>query len=259
MAREIIVVSIDEGVATLVIDRQEALNALNIQVLEELDAALESLDAEGSVRALVITGAGKAFVAGADIRAIAALSPSEAVAFSRRGQATMLSIGRLTKPVIAAVNGYALGGGLELALACDFIYASSLARLGLPEASLGVIPGFGGTRNLARLIGPARARELVLTGANITAEKALAWGLVNEVFEPDQLLPKARERAIRIAEAGPLAVRAAREAMAFGLDTSLKESLEHEAALFGLLFASADQKEGMAAFLEKRKPNFTGN
>ena len=176
----------NDGVTTLTINRPEALNALNSALLAELECAFASSTCDAAVKVVVITGAGeKAFVAGADIKEMSELSSFAAHAFMRTGQRVMLFIEKMKKPVIAAVNGFALGGGLELALACDFIYASEKAKLGLPEVGLGIMPGFGGTQNLARLIGPNKAKELIFTGKMITAQKALAWGIVNEVFAPD--------------------------------------------------------------------------
>jgi enoyl-CoA hydratase len=259
MEKQRVLVEKAGGVATLTMNRPEALNALDAATLEEFLAALSEIAADRSLRAAILTGAGKAFVAGADITAMSGMSAAEARAFGQRGQAVFSALEKLPIPIIAAVNGYALGGGLELALACDFIYASQSARLGLPETTLGLIPGFGGTKRLARLIGPNRARELMLTGKTIDAATALAWGLVNALHDPEELLPKAREAAERIAAAGPGAVASAREALAFGLESGIDEALAHEAALFGLLFSSKDAREGMSAFVEKRKPVFTGD
>jgi len=254
-----VLVEASGGVAVLVISRPEALNALNAELLAELSKALDRVEKDRSVGAVVITGAGKAFVAGADIKAMAGLSGAEALAFSRNGQAILSRIEAFAKPVIAAVNGFALGGGFELALACDFIYAATSAKFGLPETTLGLIPGFGGTRRLARLAGPNIARELILTGRYIDAATAYHYGIVNEVLTPEELLPLARERAALVAAAGPRAVRAAREALNFGLDASLPDSLAHESALFALLFSGTDAREGMAAFIDKRHPHFSGD
>ena len=168
----------------------------------------------------------------------------------------MSAMEQMSKPIIAAVNGYALGGGLELALACDFIYASSNAKLGFPEVNLGVMPGFGGTQNLARLIGRNKAKEMIFTGRTISAEKACSWGILNEVYAPTDLLPKAKEAASLMATAGPLGVSFAKDAIANGLNMSKEDGLRYEASLFGILFSTADQREGMAAFVEKRKAGF---
>jgi len=248
-----------EGVATLTINSPRTMNALNSELLGELECALYALDLDDSVKAVVLTGAGeKAFVAGADIKEMSAMNAHEGHRFGLMGQRVMLLIGRMRKPVIAAVNGYALGGGLELALACDFIYASDKARLGFPEVTLGIMPGFGGTQNLARIIGASRAKELIFTGRMITAEKALAWGIVNEVFAAEELLAKARETAAAIAGVGTLGVAYAKDAITSGLNMTREDGFRYEASLFGVLFATDDQKEGMGAFVEKRKAEFKG-
>lgn len=247
------------GVATLTINSPRTMNALNSEILGELECALYDLNLEESVKAVIITGAGeKAFVAGADIKEMSAMSSHEGHQFGLKGQRLMMLIEKMTKPVIAAVNGYALGGGLELALACDFIYASQKAKFGFPEVTLGVIPGFGGTQNLSRLIGVNRANELIFSGKMISADKAAAWGIVNELFPPEELLLKAQETAAAIAAVGTLGVAYAKDAIANGLNMSKEDGFRYEAALFGVLFSSADQKEGMTAFVEKRKAEFTG-
>ena len=256
--KNLLVKTID-GITTLTINRREALNSLNSAVIAELECALFELNLDTTVKAIVLTGAGeKAFVAGADIKEMSRLSAFEAHEFARRGQRLMLMINRMRKPVIAAVNGYALGGGLELALACDFIYASDKAKFGFPEVGLGVIPGFGGTQNLARLIGPNRANELVFSGRVISAAKALAWGIINETFAPEELLPKALETAREIAAKGPLSVAYAKDAIVSGLNMTKEEGFRYEASMFGVLFATGDQREGMGAFLEKRAAEFKG-
>lgn len=248
-----------EGITTLTINRPQVLNALNSEVVCELECALYGLDLDAAVKAVVLTGAGeKAFVAGADIKEMAEISSYEAREFAGRGQRLMQLINRMRKPVIAAVNGYALGGGLELALACDFIYASEKAKFGFPEVGLGVIPGFGGTQNLARLIGPNKANELVFSGRIISAAKALSWGIVNELFAPEDLLAKALETAREIAGKGPFGVAYAKDAIVNGLNMAKDDGFRYEASLFGVLFATADQKEGMGAFIEKRAAAFQG-
>ncbi|RNC68710.1 MAG: enoyl-CoA hydratase/isomerase family protein [Desulfuromonadales bacterium] len=248
-----------EGVVTLTINRPQALNALNSEVLTELGSALYQLEYDPGAKVIIITGAGeKAFVAGADIKEMAEMSSYEGHRFAVKGQHVMMAMEKMKTPVIAAVNGFALGGGLELALGCDFIYASTKARLGFPEVTLGIMPGFGGTQNLARLIGPNRANELIFTGRMITAEKALAWGIVNEVFAPEELLDKAKETAAAIAGVGLLGVAYAKDAIANGLNMTKEDGFRYEASLFGVLFATEDQKEGMAAFVDKRKAVFTG-
>ncbi|WP_298273221.1 enoyl-CoA hydratase-related protein [Geobacter sp.] len=247
------------GVATLTVNRPQALNALNGEVLTELASALYQLEYDPAVKAIVLTGAGeKAFVAGADIKEMAEMNSYEGHQFALKGQHVMMAMEKMKTPVIAAVNGFALGGGLELALGCDFIYASEKAKLGFPEVTLGIMPGFGGTQNLARLIGKNRANELIFTGRMVTADKALAWGIVNEVFAPEELLPKARETAAAIAGVGTLGVSYAKNAIANGLNMVKEDGFRYEASLFGVLFSTSDQKEGMGAFAEKRKVVFTG-
>jgi enoyl-CoA hydratase len=255
-----LLVETSDGITTLTINRREALNSLNSSVIAELECALYELDLDAAVKAVVLTGAGeKAFVAGADIKEMSELSSFEAHEFARRGQRLMLLINKMRKPVIAAVNGYALGGGLELALACDFIYASEKAKFGFPEVGLGVIPGFGGTQNLARLIGPNRASELVFSGRIISAAKALEWGIVNELCAPEELLQKALATAREIAAKGALGVAYAKDAIVSGLNMTKEDGFRYEASLFGVLFATCDQSEGMGAFLEKRTAQFKGN
>ena len=254
-----LLIEIVDGLATLTVNRPQALNALNSEVLTELGCAFYELEYDPAVKVVIVTGAGeKAFVAGADIKEMAAMSSYEGHRFAVKGQHVMMAMEKMKTPVIAAVNGFALGGGLELALGCDFIYASEKAKLGFPEVTLGIMPGFGGTQNLSRLIGPNRANELVFTGRMITAEKALVWGVVNEVFAPEELLAKAKETAAVIAGVGPLGVAYAKDAIANGLNMTKEDGFRYEASLFGVLFATADQKEGMGAFVEKRKTAFTG-
>lgn len=259
MVFENLLSEIAEGVAVITVNRPHAMNALNSDVLLELESLLSGLEQDASVKVIILTGAGeKAFVAGGDIKEMVTMNAHEAHRFVLLGQRVLLAIEKMAKPVIAAVNGYALGGGLELALACDFIYASSTAKLGLPEVTLGVIPGFGGTQNLARLIGKSRANELIFSGRIITAEKACAWGIVNEVFPPEDLLAGAREVGAAIARAGSLGVAYAKDAIANGLDMAKEDGFRYEASLLGNLYSTCDQKEGMAAFIEKRKAQFTG-
>ena len=260
MAYQNLLIEIIEGVALLTVNRPAVLNSLDATVLDELQAAFESLADEALVRVIVMTGAGeKAFIAGADIAAMAELSVPQAHAFARKGDRLVNFIGRLPKPVIAAVNGFALGGGLEMAMACDFIYASEKAKLGLPEVTLGVIPGFGGTQKLGRLVGSNLAKEMIFTGKLLGATEAKECGLVNAVFPAAELLEKALETARKIAGHGLLGVAAAKESVRIGLDMAESDGMDHEALLFAALFATADQREGMRAFIEKRKPVFTGN
>jgi len=254
-----LLIETDNGVTLLTINSPQTLNALNSEVLGELECALYELNLDPAAKAVILTGAGeKAFVAGADIKEMAEMSSFEGHRFGLKGQRVMMLIEKMTKPVIAAVNGYALGGGLELAMACDFIYASEKAKLGFPEVTLGIMPGFGGTQNLARLIGTNRAKEMIFTGRMIDAVKACSWGIVNEVFPPDALLPKARETARLIATVGNIGVAYAKDAIANGLDMTKENGFRYEASLFGVLFATDDQREGMKAFVEKRKAAFKG-
>jgi len=244
----------------LTINSPKTLNALNSAVLSELECALYELDMDQEVKVVVLTGAGeKAFVAGADIKEMSQMNAFEGHQFGLKGQRVMLFIEKMTKPVIAAVNGYALGGGLELALACDFIYASEKAKLGFPEVTLGIMPGFGGTQNLARRIGPAKANELIFTGKMLDAAKAQAWGIVNEVSSPEELLPKALETAAAIAGVGTVGVRYAKNSIANGLNMSKEDGFRYEASLFGVLFATEDQKEGMGAFVESGRQILKAN
>jgi enoyl-CoA hydratase len=254
-----LLIETNTGITTLTINRPQALNALTSEVVQELECALYELDLDASVKAVVLTGAGeKAFVAGADIKEMSEISAFEAHDFARKGQRLMLLMRKMRKPVIAAVNGFALGGGLELALACDFIYASEKAKFGFPEVGLGIIPGFGGTQNLPRLIGPGRANELIFSGRIITAAKALDWGIVNEVFAPEELLPKALATAREITGKSPLGVAYAKDAIVNGLNMTKEDGFRYESSLFGVLFATADQREGMGAFIEKRPAEFKG-
>jgi enoyl-CoA hydratase len=245
------------ALVTVTVSRPKVLNALDDATVRELTDAFSSLS--GEVRCVILTGAGeKAFVAGADIAAMSGLGPAEAREFAERGHRLGAVMEGLGAPIIAAVNGFALGGGLELALACDFAVGSSTARLGLPEVGLGIIPGFGGTQRLARRIGSGLARELVYTGNVITADEALRVGLLNGVTPPADLLPTARALAEKIASRAPLAVAAAKRAMREGADLPLGQALALERDLFAGLFSSDDRQEGMKSFLEKRPPRFTG-
>ncbi len=247
------------GIATLTFNRPKALNALNAVLLEEFSDALNSIAKDESIRVLILTGAGeKAFVAGADITEIATLTPLGAKHFSQCGQDIISKLQTLAIPVIAAVNGYALGGGCEMALACDCIYASEKAIFGLPEINLGVIPGFGGTQRLPRLIGANRAKEMIFTGKHLTAAEAKEMGLVNKIFAPEELMSAVINVATLIATKGKASLYAAKQTINQGLNTDLATGLNIERDAFGLVLASPDAKEGTSAFLEKRKAIFTG-
>lgn len=256
-------VNVDEpeaGIRVLTVDRPEKLNALNSAVVNDLSREIAAAEAAESLRCLIVTGAGeKAFIAGADIGELATLTPVEGREHSRRGQALLDRIERLPVPTIAAINGYAYGGGLELAMACTLRVASENARMGLPETSLGILPGYGGTQRLARHVGRARALELVLTSdKGLTAVEAERIGLVNRVVGPGKALSAAIDMARKIGANGPIANRYALEAIRRGLDMPLAEGQVFEATLFGLCAATDDMKEGMNAFLEKRPAKFTG-
>src|SRR5690606_38024192 len=258
-AYEYVRIERSDGIAVVMVNRPEKLNALNADTVAELDRAFHALAADDSVRAVIVTGAGeKAFVAGADIAELAQMGPLSGVRVSRQGQDTFRFLEAMPKPVIAAVNGYALGGGLELALACHLRVASENARFGLPEVGLGIMPGYGGTVRLARLVGLGRAVEMVLTGEMVPAERTREMGLVSAVVPQPALLPGAKALLRRVTRNGPVAIRLALESIYRALDSPAPTALEHEAALFGLLATTADMKEGLAAFLEKRKPDFAG-
>ena len=240
------------------INHPEALNALDTLVLRELGQAFDAFAADAGIDVVVLTGEGRAFVAGADIAEMSAMTAAEGKAFGRLGADVFRKIELLPQPVIAAVNGFALGGGCELAMACDIRIASSKAKFGQPEVGLGITPGFSGTQRLPRLVGLGKAKELIYTAAVIPAEEALRIGLVNKVVAPEALMDEALALAATIASKARLAVRYAKEAINRGIETDIETGIAVEASLFGLCFATADQKEGMAAFLQKRKPDFTG-
>ena len=248
----------DDGIAVLTVDRQEKLNALNPQVTEEIGQALLDLEQDGP-RAIIVTGAGeRAFVAGADISEMSRMSPLEAKRFTEIGHAAMALLDKSPIPTIAAVNGFALGGGCELALACDIRIAAENALFGFPEVGLGILPGMGGTQRLPRLVGPALAKELIFSGRRIAAAEAKDIGLVNRVVGEGEALSTARELAAEIASNGPVAVRHAKTAANRAFDVDLISGLEYEAGQFALLFATEDAREGMGAFMEKRQPRFEG-
>ena len=248
-----------DSILIVTIDRPKVLNALNAQTVEELRLAFKQAREDDEVHCVILTGAGeKAFVAGADISELAQMTPITGKNIAEKGQRTFLSIERFPKPVIAAINGFALGGGCELALACHIRIASEKAQLGLPEVTLGIIPGYGGTQRMARLLGKGKALELILTGDRIGAAEAERIGLVNKVVPAEQLMSTAEEMARKIASRGPLAIRAAVEAVMSGSEMPFAEGQFLEATLFGLLASTEDMKEGMGAFLEKRQANFKG-
>jgi enoyl-CoA hydratase len=248
-----------DGILFVTIDRPKVLNALNAQTVEEIGRAFWAARTDDAVKAVIVTGSGeKAFVAGADITELAQKTPISGKETSERGQEILSLIERFPKPVIAAINGFALGGGCELALACHIRIASEKAQIGLPEVTLGIIPGYGGTQRMARLLGKGKALELICTGDRVGAAEAERIGLVNKVVPPEQLIPAAEEMARKIMSRGPLAVRAAIEAIMSGSEMPFEEGQFLEATLFGLLCATEDTKEGMKAFLEKRQASFKG-
>jgi enoyl-CoA hydratase len=255
----IVLVEREQHVVTVTLNRADKLNALNEELLTELGRALRELSRDATVRCAILTGAGdKAFAAGADIASMREMTAVHAKLFADLGHRVGHALESTHFPVIAAVNGFALGGGCELALACDFIYASERAKLGQPEVNLGVLPGFGGTQLLSRRVGTARARELCMTGDMIGAEEALRIGLVNAVVPHEELLPRVRAVAEKIASKGPLAVAGIKRVVVRGADVPLPTANELESTAFAALFGTYDQREGMAAFLEKRTPKFEG-
>jgi len=257
MAYENIKTNLREGLLIVTIDRPKVLNALNAETVQEIYEAFSKARDDENVKAVIVTGGGeKAFVAGADINELAQKTPITGKETSERGQAVLSFIERFPKPVIAAINGFALGGGCELALACHIRIASEKAQIGLPEVTLGIIPGYGGTQRMARLLGKGKALELICTGDRIGAAERI--GLVNKVVPADQLMSVAEEMARKMMSRGPLAIRAAIEAVIRGGEMPFEEGQFLEATLFGLLCASDDTKEGMNAFLEKRPARFKG-
>ncbi len=247
----------DGAVATVTIDRPKVLNALNNQTLSELAHAFDAVRDDDTVRGLIVTGAGdKAFVAGADINELAKMQALEAKDLAFRGQQVFARLEAMPKPSVAMINGFALGGGCELALACTLRTMATTAKLGLPEVSLGIIPGYGGTQRLARLAGPGVAREWVLSGDMVSAEEAHRVGAVNRIFPPEELLAGTRKLVDTLLSRGPIAIRLAMETINRGLNVSQQEGERIETDMFGLASTTADMREGMAAFLEKRKPDF---
>ena len=243
------------NIGLITMNRPEALNALNDQVIRDLDAVLDQVEAQEDILVAVITGSGRSFVAGADIGQMSQLTAAQAKEFGVLGNRVFLKLEQLTKPTIAAVNGFALGGGCELAMACDIRVASEKAKFGQPETGLGITPGFGGTQRLPRLVGTARAMELILTAKNISAAEALEMGLVSHVYPPEELLDKAMELARAIAANAQVAVRQSKAAIRRGLQTDMATGVAYESEAFALCFATEDQKDAMRAFLNKEKLN----
>ena len=254
---EVIKCGINGGIARVTIDRQSKLNALNALVLDELESCFLSLRDNPEVRIIILTGAGeKSFVAGADINQFPTMTPEEALIFSRRGQAVFSLIESSAKPVIAAVNGFALGGGCELAMACHLRYASENAKFGLPEVKLGVLAGFGGTQRLPRIVGAGRALDMLLSGKMISAKKALRIGLINEIFPQTELIARVEEMAEVILANGPQAQALTLKAVYAGIGTPIEQGLLEEASAFEEVFKTEDRVEGTTAFLERRPPQF---
>jgi len=249
----------EDAVATVTIDRPKALNALNDETIAELDHCFTAIAGDKNIRCVILTGGGeKAFVAGADIGELAVLDVPGGRTKCDTGQAVFFKIEKLPQPVIAAVNGFALGGGCEIAMACDIRLASEKAKLGQPEVNLGIIPGYGGTQRLARLVGYGKAKQMIFTGDFISAAEAYRIGLVDEVYPPEELMSKAKEMAQKIAAKGPLAIKAAKEAITRGMNMDLESGCAYEAEQFAAICASEDKTEGTKAFLEKRKAEFVG-
>lgn len=256
---ENVICKVEGSLAEVTINRPKALNALNKQTLEELGDVIGELSENNEVKVVIITGAGeKAFVAGADIKEMKDLNAIQGREFGRLGQKVFSAIEHMPQVVIAAVNGFALGGGCELALSCDIRLASKKAKFGQPEVSLGITPGFAGTQRLPRIIGKGLAKEIIFLGEPIDANEAYRIGLVNKLYEPEELLDKAKEMAIKIASKGTYAVSLAKSAINDGMNMDTESAYKYEADVFGLCFATEDQKEGMSAFIERRKPDFKG-
>ncbi len=255
-----LLVEVKNSTLVITINREKSLNSLSMETTKELQDVFDDFEDNQQIRGVIITGAGtKAFVAGADIAELSGLDIKSGQQFSKRGMELMQSIQDFPWPVIAAINGYALGGGSELALACDIRLASANAKLGQPEVNLGIIPGFGGTQRLPRIVGRGKATQLILTGEMISAQEAYRIGLVDEVYPPEELMPKALAMAELIASKGPMAVKFSKVCINRGLDESLEDGCELEEEKFGEVCGTKDKTEGTKAFLEKRKPNFSNN
>lgn len=257
MSYETILFEEEDGIATITINRPKSMNALNSQLIGEVSNVLDEIAENEEIRVLILTGAGeKAFVAGADINEISTLTPVQARHFAKTGHTVMDKLQNLPIPAIAAVNGFALGGGLEIALSCDFIYATEGAKFGLPEINLGIIPGFGGTQRLARIVGRNKAKEMILTGGMISAEEAQRKGIVNKVLAAEKLMEEVHKTARTMAAKGKVSVNAAKRVVNDGLNVDLASGCEMEIDAFALCIATEDAKEGTSAFLEKRTPAF---
>ena len=254
-----VVFTVDNSIATITVDRPDRLNALNPQTMQEIEHCIGAIRNDDKIRCAIITGAGeKAFIAGADITAMVTMSGFEEKTFVYHGNQVLRAFEQLPVPIIAAVNGYALGGGTELALACDLILAADTAHFGLPEIKLGIIPGFGGTQRLPRRVGLLRAREMIYTGDMIDAATAFEYGLVNHVYPAAELMREAQALAVKIARQAPLGILQAKAAINGGIEVDLDSGLRFETEAVGLAFSTEDKKEGMTAFLEKREPRFQG-
>ncbi len=253
---EFVNVKKESGIFTITLDNPKTLNALDNQMLSEIEEAFVQARNDDEVRVVILTGSGKSFVAGADIKAMSTMNAEEAKVFGAKGAGVFRMIEKLPKPVIAAVNGFALGGGCELAMACDIRIASTKAKFGQPEVGLGITPGFSGTQRLPRIVGIGKAKELIFSGNIISGEEAHKIGLADKVVEPEQLMETAEALAQKIASNGNVAVALSKQAINDGLQMDIDRGIEMEVALFALCFATEDQKEGMSAFLEKRPPNF---
>jgi enoyl-CoA hydratase len=251
-----LIIEKQEDICIVKINNPQAMNALNSTVLSELDCAFSQIESDQTIKVVILTGEGRAFVAGADISQMSTMSAAEGKAFGEQGAAVFRKIEQLKVPVIAAVNGFALGGGCELAMACDIRIASAKAKFGQPEVGLGITPGFSGTQRLPRLVGMGVAKELIYTADIIGADEAYRIGLVNKVAEPEALMDQAIEMAKKIASKAPIAVRYSKEAINRGCQVDIDTAIAIEANLFGLCFASEDQKEGMSSFLNKKAPEF---